>query len=578
MKQFIYIVLATFLLVSCHSSNINSSDNSSVTQQQLKEWQADKFGMFIHWGLYSIPAGIWKGEKIPYYAEQIMNHARIPVSEYEQLAQQFNPTDWNAEEVVKLAKAAGMRYIVFTSKHHDGFCMFKTETTNYNVVDATPYGKDIVKELADACQKHGIKLGLYFSLPDWHFSGGIPHQKPDATTTCQSHVNQVYSPLEIVTPELEECIVQQLTELLTNYGDIETIWFDMGLLTPQQSIRFRNTVKSLQPKCLVSGRIMNHQGDYLTLPDNGDVVGYSDLAWDNPSSMYGTWGYRSWQTHIDTTLQAKRQIKRLMQTISHGGVFLLNISPTGNGKIIDYEKAVLQKIGKFTNEHSEAIYGTTNSPFEKLDKNICCTKKYNKLYFTIFDTTIASFACRNLISPIQKVYLFNAEQTVLQTQPCKQGIEILLPKDIMSDISTIVVELSDSNIQVQPTYISQNLDFSLTLTETNAVTHAAFDTEGYISTQANSWKSWNLNIEKGGVFHIFVVYFPEYDAKKYHFSCCQQTIEHTLPGIDRMVQTSYIGKMQLPTGKTEFILKSANLCYPLEPLGISIEKMVLQME
>lgn len=573
MKRCLYpTLLVIFFALSCETK---MSVNDSVTQEAIKSWQDDKFGMFVHWGLYSIPAGVWNGEQIPYYAEQIMNHARIPATKYEQLAQQFNPTAWNAEKVVQLAKNAGMKYIVFTSKHHDGFCMFKTQTTDYNVVDATPYGKDVVKELAEACKKHDIKLGLYFSLPDWHFPQGIERCTPDSTTKCWEHVNQLYSPLEMITPELEECIVQQITELLTNYGEIATIWFDMGLVKPEQSKRFRDVVKSLQPKCLISGRIMNNQGDYLTLPDNGNVVGYSDLAWDNPASMYGTWGYRSWQTRMDATLQAERQIKRLMQTISHGGVFLLNIGPTGDGEVIDYEQDVLKKIGEFVAKNQEAIYKTNHSPFNNLNENVCCTKKDNKLYFTVFDTTLTSIPCQNLVSEIQKVYLLeNVNQTLL-TNPINQGVEILLPQK-SEKIYTIVTEFVDNNIKVSPVYISQNEDNSFILTEENAITHAAFDAAGYMTTQANSWKSWNLDIKTGGTFHIFVTYLPEFDDKSYRFSCGNSSVEHILPGVDRMLQTSYAGKIELPCGKNEFTLTSAHLCKPLESLGVKIERILLK--
>lgn len=213
--------------------------------------------MFIHFGVYSKLGGIWKGEKVPYYGEQIMNHARITVPEYEAVAREFDPTGFNADEIVELAENAGMKYIVITTKHHDGFCMFDTQTTDYDIVDFTPYGKDVVGQLADACHRHGMKLGFYYSLPDWHYPNSIPHLKPDSTTKCWEHVNQVYSPLETITPELEEYIVKQISELLTNYGEVTTLWFDMGLVTPEQSRRFREVVKSIQPQCLINGRIMH---------------------------------------------------------------------------------------------------------------------------------------------------------------------------------------------------------------------------------------------------------------------------------------------------------------------------------
>lgn len=350
--------IATLLLISCNTDNIPQDSNitkDAVTQQALETWKNDHFGMFIHFGIYSKLAGIWKDEMVPFYGEQIMNHARISVPEYEEVAKTFNPVDFNADEIVTLAKNAGMKYIVITTKHHDGFCMFHTATTDYNIVDFTPYGKDIVKELADACHRQQMKLGFYYSLPDWHYPYGIPRLEPDTNTKCWEYVNQVYSPLETVTPELEDYIVKQITELLTNYGEITTIWFDMGLITPEQSKRFRETVKSIQPQCLINGRIMNNMGDYMTLPDNGDVASYGDIYWDNPASLYGTWGYKSWIKRPELSKQINTQINRLTSTVRHGGVFLLNIGPDDTGKVIDYEKDVLLGIGQFLKENPDTL-------------------------------------------------------------------------------------------------------------------------------------------------------------------------------------------------------------------------------
>lgn len=339
------------VLASCG----NKSSIDKTTETALEEFRADHFGLFIHFGVYSKLGGIWKGEKIPYYAEQIMNHARITIPEYEGVAREFNPSDFNADDIVMLAKNNGMKYIVFTTKHHDGFCMFDTQTTDYDIVDFTPYGKDIVKELADACHRHGMKLGFYYSLPDWHFPHGIPRLEPDTTTNCTEYVNQVYSPLEIITPELEDYIVAQLTELLTNYGEVYTMWFDMGLLTPEQSRRFRETVKNIQPQCLINGRIMNNMGDYMTLPDNGNISSYGDIYWDNPASLYNSWGYKSWIERPELGQQIETQTQRLLTTVVNGGNLLLNIGPDGTGKVLDYERDVLNGIGDFLREHPDTL-------------------------------------------------------------------------------------------------------------------------------------------------------------------------------------------------------------------------------
>lgn len=489
MKKSIIFLLTVLMMAACQTSH-EPNETLDPTLDELVAWRDAHFGMFVHFGVYSELGGVWNGEQIPFYAEQIMNHARIPVEDYEAVARQFNPTEWNADSIVLLAKAAGMKYIVFTTKHHDGFCLFKTTTTDYNIVDFTPFGRDVVAELAEACQRHGMKLGFYYSLPDWHHPAGIPRMEPDTATDCTEFVNQVYSPLEIITPELEEVIVQQLTELLTNYGDIETIWFDMGLPTPEQSQRFRKTVKDLQPNCLISGRIMNHCGDYLTLPDNGAVVGYTDVFWDNPASMYGSWGYKSWIQRPEVETQVNRQLDRLFSTISHGGVFLLNIGPKGDGSILPYEKEVLTQIGDFLERHPDT-----------LDK-----------------------------------------------------IQVSAPQ------APLVEESAEGFV----------------LTNENGLVHAAFDAENYLTTQADSWRSWTLKIHEAGTYDLFIEYLPHDAAKHYLFRCGEQEINHLLPGVDDMLQTSYVGKMTLSEGEQEFILDQAERSSALDPLNLELKRIILR--
>ena len=485
-KPLISILIITIILslfaISCND------DVRTRRATSLQEFRADHFGLFIHFGVYSKLGGMWKGEQIPYYAEQIMNHARITVPEYEAVAREFNPIDFNADEIVLLAKNAGVKYIVFTTKHHDGFCMFDTQTTDYDIVDFTPYGKDIVKEIADACHRHGMKLGFYYSLPDWHFPHGIPRLEPDTTTNCTEYVNQVYSPLEIITPELEDYIVTQITELLTNYGEVYTMWFDMGLVTPEQSRRFRETVKSLQPQCLINGRIMNNMGDYLTLPDNGDVSSYGDIYWDNPASLYNTWGYKSWIERPELSQQIETQTQRLQKTVKNGGVFLLNIGPDGTGKVIDYEKEVIKGIGDYYLDNLNTL--------------------------EILDTLVRA--------------------PIIQSRS-----EILLTQD-------------------------------------NATIHASIDGTGYMSVQPNSWLSWQLDSQTSGEYDVFIVYLPENDAKEYTLTCNGVSKTGILPGVDRMMQTSYFGTLSIKEGYNYIILDQANRCNPLEPLGIQLNRIILR--
>ena len=218
---------------------------------RLDWWRDAKFGMFIHWGLYAIPAGVWKGKEIPGIGEWIMYRDRIPVVEYQQLAKQFNPVKFNATEWVSLAKSAGQKYIVITSKHHDGFCMFKSEVGDYNVVDATPFGRDPMKELTHECQKQGIKLGFYYSqTQDWH------HPNGDGNNWDYDKERKDFAGY------IDNYVKPQVCELLTNYGPISIIWFDTPKrISAEQSRSLADLVHEIQPNCLVSGRIGNTVGD-----------------------------------------------------------------------------------------------------------------------------------------------------------------------------------------------------------------------------------------------------------------------------------------------------------------------------
>ena len=322
---------------------------SAATVQQ---WQDRKFGMFIHFGLYSQLGGVWKGKQYDdNYSEQIMASAAIPVDEYAATANSFNPTRWDPDAVVALARAAGMRYIVITSKHHDGFNMFHTAQSKYNIVDATPYHRDVVKELADACKRGGIGFGVYYSSIDWH--GMDRYMEGNSNPLSDQHA---------------EFNAAQLRELLSNYGPITEIWFDMGKPTPQQSNLFATTVHHLQPQTMVSGRVWNYQGDFVVMGDN-EVPAYGiDEPWQTPASIFHqTWGYRSWQKRDDLQGKIDENITRLVQVVSRGGNYILNIGPEGDGSVVPYEADVLRGIGTWLKPNAEAIYGTTASPFAKLD-------------------------------------------------------------------------------------------------------------------------------------------------------------------------------------------------------------------
>jgi alpha-L-fucosidase len=320
----------------------------------IDAWQDRKFGMFIHFGLYSLAGGVWNGQRVDNgYSEQILANAPIPPKSYEALAARFDPVNFDADAIAALAKAAGMKFIVVTAKHHDGFNLFQTAQTPYNVVDGTPYHQDIVKELADACARAGLKFGVYYSTIDWHHPGG--------NTYIEGNSNPI-------TPAQEAFNVAQLKELMSHYGPIAEIWFDMGKPTPAQSAHFARTVHALQPQTMISGRVWNYRGDFAVMGDNSEPDVAMELPWQAPASMFPqTWGYRSWQQRDDLPGKIRENITRLVRVVSQGGNYILNIGPQGDGSVVPYEAQVLQGIGAWMKRNGEAVYGTRKQPFATLD-------------------------------------------------------------------------------------------------------------------------------------------------------------------------------------------------------------------
>jgi alpha-L-fucosidase len=385
---------------------------TAPSESDIRAFRNLKFGLFIHWGIYSVTEGTWKGERIPRLGEQIMRHAKIPQGEYLDLSEQFNPVNYDPDAIVALAKRAGMKYVVLTSKHHDGFCMFHSKLTPHNVVGASAYGKDILEELADACRRGGLALGIYYSNPDWLYPKAYPRE-----------VANEYSVHEELSPELADYMCGQLEELLTDYGPVVEIFFDMGQPTPEQSRRLAETVHRTQPSCLASGRIMNDEGDFLTMPDNMMPGAVLDQLWESPGTLShwtrdknynnannNTWGYKSWIERPPIGENVPAQIRKLSTIVSRGGNFLLNIGPKPDGSILDYEAEILEKIGQWMAVHGEAIHETGVTPIPKLKWGRCTTKP-GKLFLHVFDWPAdGELRVPGLKTPVEAAYFLNDSQ------------------------------------------------------------------------------------------------------------------------------------------------------------------------
>jgi len=358
-------------------------ESPEAVAKRLQWWSEARFGMFIHWGLYAQDGCFWKGKDGQ--SEHMMLKLQIPIAEYAKIADDFNPVKFNADEWVRVAKEAGMKYLILTAKHHDGFAMFDSPSDDYNIVKRTPFKRDPVNELAVACHKQGIKFGVYYSYGrDWH--------DPDVPTDVKADGFRRSNTWDFPDENkkdfekyFERKVKPQVRELLTQYGPIDMLWFDTPEKnTAAQSRELLDLIRRLQPDCIVNSRLGYGLGDYTveeqTIPADGNP-----LPWESCMTINDHWGYKKndfdWKS-------AATLVRNLVDIASKGGNLLLNVGPTGEGVIPSPSVERLHKVGDWMQVNGEAIYGTTASPFKKIDWGRC-TKKVTAdgttLYLHVFD-------------------------------------------------------------------------------------------------------------------------------------------------------------------------------------------------
>ena len=430
-------------------------------EKRLEWFREAKYGLFIHWGLYAIPAGQWNGKRSLGLGEWVMFRSRVPVKEYEKLTARFNPVKFNADDWVKVAKDAGMKYIVITSKHHDGFAMFESKASPYNVVDATPYHKDILKQLADACAKRGMRLGFYYSQSqDWHEPGGAGNSWDFGPDTAADNKTELKKYDDYLRGKAEP----QVRELLTGYGPVALIWFDTPrMMTPERGQRFADIVRSMQPNALIDGRL-GTEGDYRSTGDNVIPSEASAEAWETPATTNDTWGFRK----DDTNWKSPGQIAfKLVDIVSKGGNYLLNVGPTAEGLIPQIAQENLRTVGRWLKVNGEAVYGAGPSPFgeefgewsptgakdirgQKLflpDSEWRATTKPGRLYITFFNEPRVPFEIPAMKNVIQRAYRL-ADKAPVQLKTENGRTSFTLERPMLDPMATVVVvEFAGGKIQ-----------------------------------------------------------------------------------------------------------------------------------
>ena len=456
-------VMAAILSVFTATAQDFALESKQQQDARMQWWREARFGLFLHWGLYSIPAGEWKGTTD--HAEWIRTTAQIPLKEYDKFVEEFDPVKFDPASWVRMAKDAGMKYIVITSKHHDGFCLFDSRNTNFDVL-STPFKRDVLKELADACHKQGMKICWYYSIMDWHHPDYLPRRdwEKDRPTEGANFDRYV------------EYMKSELKELLTNYGEISVLWFDGEWeenWNPKRGRDLYDFVRKLQPNIIINNRVgagrsgmegMNVEGefagDFGTPEQEIPATGVPGVDWETCMTMNDHWGYNK---HDNNWKSDKELIRDLADIASKGGNLLLNIGPTSDGVFPGQSLERLRILGGWMKVNGSSIYATTASPFQKLPWGRCTQKPLEdgtRLYLHVFDWPAdGMLVVPGILSlPKYAFLLADTTKTPLKVTRKEDALVIRVPATAPDSMNSVVVldVVGKADISNPPVIVADN--------------------------------------------------------------------------------------------------------------------------
>jgi alpha-L-fucosidase len=475
--------------------------------EKMQWWNDARFGMFVHWGVYAATGGEFRGSFPEWSAEWMMCKGRISIADYKtDNVDQFNPTQFDAQMFVRLAKEAGMKYIVITAKHHDGLSMFHSKASSYNVVEATPFKRDVMKELALACAEEGIRFGFYYSqCQDWHHPGGMGNDW-DATLERVSFDEYV-----------EDKAAPEIKQLLTEYGPISIFWWDTPREMSKEAFDALHSCTDLQPGIIINDRLgKDYAGDHKTFERRIPRKAPVGVDWEVCMPISGSWGYKKTDKEFKS---AETLIRNLCDIASKGGNYLLNVSPTDEGTLLSQATERLKAMGQWMKVNSESIYGTTASPFGTLDWGRCTKKEYARgttLYFHVFDWPVDG----NLLIPglrgrVGQAYLMDGWKS-LDVRAVDAGVVVTVPSEAPDDISSVVVVKMVGALEIEETLPQPNQEGSLVLSVDVAYLHNNEGSEdlrlqegqrggaSYLTgwSDEEAWAEWAFEISRPGCYEV----------------------------------------------------------------------------
>ena len=434
------LLAATIYIAPVAVASAPSAETAQQKTARMQWWTDARFGMFIHWGLYAVPAGEWKERKD--LAEWFMEETGISRAEYEKFARQFNPTKYDPDEWVRVAKDAGMKYIVITSKHHEGFAMWDTQGTDYNIAKRTPYAKGVLKPLADAARRAGLHFGTYYSIMDWHDPsqhGAKPgHYNPTAIDAARKRAY-----IDAMKVELKELVQDVGTEVLWFDGEWLDWWKD------EDGRELYTFLKSLNPKLIINNRVANSRKGAMSGMDSGASIGDfgtpeqqipakgfgPGVYWESCMTLNDHWGYNKYDDHWKSPQQV---IRNLIDIASKGGNYLLNVGPTADGTLPQGAVDDLREVGAWMKVNGEAIYGSSASPVAAPPWGRI-TRKNDKLYLEVFDWPKDGKLSLPIRSKVNKTYLLSAPHQRIAVTQSAAGVELNLSGAAPDAIASVVV-------------------------------------------------------------------------------------------------------------------------------------------